>query len=60
MARSRCAVRSPVAATAAACGPDEPARLPWWPATPAAAARSPLLDAVGLAPPRLDGPGVHG
>jgi hypothetical protein len=44
---------------ATACGPDEPARLPWWPATPAVAARSPLLDAVGLAPPRLDGPGCQ-
>jgi hypothetical protein len=43
---------------AAACGPAEDAQLPWWP-TPSVAAPSPLLDAVGFEPPRLDGPGCH-
>jgi hypothetical protein len=55
----RSAVGALLAGTAAACAPGEDARLPWWPTTPAVAAPSPLLAALGLAPPRLDGPGCH-
>jgi hypothetical protein len=44
--------------TAASCEPADDLRLPWWPRT-RVAVPSPLLDAVGLAPPRLDAPGCH-
>jgi hypothetical protein len=52
-ARVRISLAVPLAVAGCAAGAD--ARLPWWPA-PRAALPSPLLDAVGLAPPALAGP----
>lgn len=59
--RRRAAAPWPLALLlAAACEtePDPTFRLPWWPDV-RVAAPSPLLDAVGLAPPALAGPGCH-
>jgi hypothetical protein len=52
----RAAALVAAAVVAGACEPDDDFTLPWWRA-PRAAAPSPLLDAVGLVPPALRGPG---